>query len=144
MTRIETLKAKYEPKIIQCLGQIRALLWGCNYVCTEVVDLSDDEYYCWGFIVNPDDGKWCEKSIGVDFYITEQEDGPGITFCLKISGDGGRIIGELIPYNHTPEYVVDMFDDEAVETRFQQVAQNCCIGLLEAIQEYEANLTDTK
>jgi hypothetical protein len=149
--QLERVKAKYEPKIIDALNKLRAyFLVEAAYVCGEVWEMEGDDEYNWVFIVNignPDEpGKWHERNVDVNIRIVEQAvheglAGPGISFRVDLGGDGGRIVGQYAPYNFTPEWVVDMFDDDAVEQRFTDVV-SALDGALACIQEYVEKYPD--
>lgn len=125
LERMETLKERYEPRCLALLKQIAALCKEAGMYATEPVDMSADEYK-WGMGVwaSPAQGP-TEREVDVAITLEEaQEYGDdevpmGMSWSLTATSYGGEIVGELRPYNFTPQCWVDGGDDEAVEARFE-------------------------
>jgi hypothetical protein len=114
----ETIKEKYEHRILAVLNRIAETLREAGYGVDEPVDMSCDEYW-WSLLVHGDSD---EDTIDISFKICESEqyDGEegGVNFALDIVEMGGRILGGLCPFNYTDRCWVDRSDEEAVEERF--------------------------
>jgi hypothetical protein len=116
----DQVKDKYELRIRNLLLELGSK---CRQVgltkITEIDECTGDEY-TWEFCVNRG-----RKTFGITFTIVEQAvrdgEGDGITFLLEVVAEEGYVVGQYAPYNYSPRWVVDIHDDDAVETRFQLI-----------------------
>ncbi len=119
---IEAVAQEYEPKIRAFLERLRGQLHDLGYDTTDVIDLTDDEFR-WS-VSTTEDGAVGDDCVDFTLEIAEAKsygDDPetGINFGLTIVEYGGRILGQLQPYNFTPEVWVDARDKDAIAARWQ-------------------------
>lgn len=119
---IESIAKEYGPKIIALLTRIGTICRDAGFNTDEPYDFSDDTFR-WSLVV------WHGERVDnnmIDFtieiseaqqYGDEPED--GITFGLMIVEYGGRIVGQMTPYNYTPQCWVSAHDASAVAERWQ-------------------------
>lgn len=149
---LETIKAEYEPLILDFLERIRKQLAEAGQICGPVDDLTGDEYQ-WGFILHRDPlpepeqiGKWREQDISFDLYIVESEpsDGTenGINFRLQCgsSAENASDVSYML-YNYTEKVWVDIGDEEAVAERWREFVAN--FDLFDMLAECEKDKTPT-
>jgi len=124
-TLIETIKAKYEPRALAVLNNIREELTTAGYTVSEPFELDDDDAGRWDMVVEPSEGR--EEVIDISFHFAESEnwDGEkgGINFMLDVVSEGGRMLGGLTPYNYTESCWVKRNNPSAIEERFSIMEQ---------------------
>ena len=90
-------------RIIDLLGGIRDDFTGNGYTADGPHDLSDDEYR-WYIVVS---GNGLSEDIDISVEVSEslnyEGTTDGINVGMSLTTYEGRIVGELQPYNFTPE-----------------------------------------
>jgi hypothetical protein len=126
----ERLKDRLKADIECLLGTIRDCLVKKGHACTEV-EFWDGDDYSWHVRVTPQTKDMDRqemvpvgcKDIDLTIGIVEskecEDSEDGIAFRMDVVADGGEILGQLCPYNYTPELWVDIYDDEAVNERWE-------------------------
>lgn len=126
-TRMEQLWDIYGPKMRDFAEEIAADLSSAGYIGTECFENTDEEYgYSIGWI-NPGDE---EVNFGIDFQFVEEkvrggdDDPVGVSFSLFGTYNGCLVLCHIAPHNYTEDWVVDMQDDEAVQTRWDEFEED--------------------
>ena len=124
----EQIKDEYQDRIVVIMRRIAKVLQDEGYH-VEGPYFWDCDEYSWNLLVHLAGGADSvdEQDIDIAFKIAESEeyDGTegGVTFSLKITEVGGRILGGLTPFNYSDRCWVDRDDAEAIEGRFRIVEQ---------------------
>lgn len=123
--QIDTIKAEYEPRILATLERWRMGIIAYGWSCSFIDDMSDD-CYRWDFAVYPN-GETKDPKPGecIDVSFTIAESGPyagdrddngnndGINVLVDIVDYGGRIVGQMCPYNYSARVWTDDPDEWA-------------------------------
>lgn len=145
MGTIDKINDKFKAQIAIILTAIAESLREDGWKVGEVCDMSCDDYR-YSILVSQYDAnpeELNEDDVDITFEICESEeyDGTenGVNFAVSVVTVGGSIIGGLTPYNYTDRCWVSVGDVEAVEERFNILAQ-CdpteMVCLLEDYKEY--------
>lgn len=126
-----SLRAKMEAALNVARGKFVA----DGYTVRGPYDLSDDTFR-WAITV---EGNGLTEAIDVTIEIAESlaYDGStdGVNVGLSLVEYGGRIVGDLTPYNYTPEVWVDIRDHAGIHERMR-IIEGACIGLSSYVTEY--------
>ena len=145
MGTIDKINDKFKVQIAIILAGIAEALREDGWKVGEVCDMSCDDYR-YSILASQydaDPSELNEDDVDITFEICESEeyDGTenGVNFAVQVVTVGGRIIGGLTPYNYTDRCWVDAGDAEAVEERFNILAQadpSEMVCLLEDYKDY--------
>lgn len=121
----EEIRDRYDRRILAILRKIAESLRHAGFAVDEPAAAHDDEYR-WEFAIrrDPEQGSG-DGNVEVTFRLCESEkcdgDAGGVNFGLDVVEWGGRILGDMCPFNYTDECWVDRADKKAVEQRFALV-----------------------
>jgi len=112
-----------------------------EFICSEVEFCEDDHFHC-------DCGVFIGQfPVDMAIFIEEQpqceEGGEGVAFRFSAVALDGKIVGQCLPYNFTPEVWVSIFDNDAVMDRWAEFSGACEPSeVLEMLQDYKGKLND--
>jgi hypothetical protein len=106
-----------KDRMLVILGNLRDAFRADGYTASDPSDWSDEEY-SYAVIV---EGNGLPELVDVRLTMAESMtygDGTeGVNFALDITGEGGRILGGMTPYNYSPDVWVPVRDSAAVSDR---------------------------
>lgn len=115
----EFLKKGYEKRVLAFLFSIAKVLSKNGYQVDEPSDMSDVEY-SWTMPFRDN-----HMAGSIDFTIVESSvrEGTkdGVAFSMSIVEDGGRLLGELTPFNYYNELWIPLDKTEEIEERFSMI-----------------------
>lgn len=124
----EHIRAKYEPRILSILDNIRQEIkaFDSQLEVSETDDWTDEEY-TWNFTA----GSWEDESdpniVDIRFTIVESDvregSDEGISFMLDFTAYGGRPLGSFAPYNYSEQLWIPLDDEDGIEQRFAMFEQ---------------------
>lgn len=143
MGTIDKINDKFKVQIATILTGIAEALREDGWKVGEICDMSCDDYrysiLASQYDANPSELN--EDDVDITFEICESEeyDGTtsGVNFAIQVVTVGGRIIGGVYPHNYTDECWVDRGDGEAVEKRFDLIAQLDPDGMVSLLEDYK-------
>ena len=121
---VDAVKDEYDSKIRDLLQRLRKLCLDAGlHVPDDPFSMHNDVSYQWSLMVWRKPGRLNLDMVDISVEIVEAKeygDDPedGINFSLMITEWGGRILGQLSPYNYTPECWVPATDPEQVAARW--------------------------
>ena len=135
---MEKVAEAYKPLAMALLNRIKGILEAESLTVKDPYDMSDDTYR-WSMLVHRHPGDHADDDgADITVEIAEERDyddkeGWGLNFGIDIVEYGGRILGGIAPFNHTPKVWVDSRDDNAVAARWQLIEDACYDGLPDLI-----------
>jgi hypothetical protein len=121
---IEAVKDAYQERALALLRRVADACRDEGLIADEPFDMSADSFewclYVWRTPLKRND----KDLVDVMLEIPEEREydgggGFGLNFGLSITEYGGRLLGQLQPYNYTPDVWVDARDANAVAARWQ-------------------------
>jgi hypothetical protein len=119
--KTESLKKKYEPRILALFTRMSQVLTDAGFVVDEPFEMTDQEY-AWFMTAHRPGTTDKDNIVDAQFYIVESSvhegSNEGIAFDLTFTEYGGRILGQFSPYNYTPRLWIPLKDKRGIEARF--------------------------
>lgn len=136
---MEAVAKEYGPKALALLARVRTMCLDAGLTAEhEPYDMSADDY-TWALNVSRGPDMTTEDDlVDISIEIAEEREyddreGFGLNFGLSIVEYGGKILGQLQPFNYTPDVWVDARDTAAVAARWQLVDQADLSGIPDLI-----------
>lgn len=124
--RIEEVADKFEPRIKDKLERLaKDFEKAANFSFDKIVNTTDEEY-SWSAFMDVDDvDEGIAQAFEIRFELNEERVreggyGKGVAFSLDITYCG-RPVSRFTPGNFSDDLWINMYNDEEVEHRFEQV-----------------------
>jgi hypothetical protein len=132
--RLKEIKNTYESRILKILNNMKSELEKSGFTTDEPGDISVEQYQYEMMV------QTSKEPVSITFQIDEsiEYDGTedGLNFSIMVVGDGGLILGQVSPYNYTPEVWVNIDDKEGIEKRFKILERVDPHSIVDLLNEY--------